>query len=134
MLSKPLFGYGPATFLAAFRLHRPASISRQFGSNFTMNNAHSWPFQYAATLGVMGAVLGWLLRGRREFLLNLTVATVFLVAIDAACYYFLRTVLPITFALYVWFIGALFGQHLKRLASWMSAERASAAPADALAQ
>jgi adenylate cyclase len=87
-----------------------------------------------AAIGATGALLGWLLRGKRESLLNLTVATVFLVAVDAACYYFLRTVLPITLALYVWFIGVVFGQHLKLLANWISTAPSGGAAADALAQ
>ncbi len=52
----------------------------------------------ALLLGValIGLVLGWAVRGRRASLLNLSVATAILVAIDAVCYYFLRTVLPFT--------------------------------------
>ena len=57
---------------------------------------------------------------RRASLLNLSVATAFLVAIDAACYYFLRTVLPFTLVLYLWFLGVVAGQHLRTLAQWAS--------------
>ena len=86
-------------------------------------------------VGLTGCVLGWLLRGKRESLLNLTAATVFLVVIDAACYYFLRTVLPFTLALYVWVIGVVLGQQSKTLANWFRTQRRpEPAAANALAQ
>ena len=55
--ARPVFGYGPDNFLAAFRLHRPARYIEVFGEASTNNNAHSWIGQYAATLGVLGAIL-----------------------------------------------------------------------------
>lgn len=54
--ARPLFGYGPATFLAAYRLHRSTALDAQLGPAFTVNNAHSWPLQYAATLGILGGI------------------------------------------------------------------------------
>jgi adenylate cyclase len=74
----------------------------------------------ALLLGVafIGFLLGWAVRGKRASWLNLTIATGILVAVDAACYYFLRTVLPFTLVLYVWFIGVVAGQHLRTLVRW----------------
>ncbi len=76
-------------------------------------------------VAVVGLVLGWAVRGRRASLLNLSVATAILVAIDAACYYFLRTVLPFTLALYLWFLGVVAGQNLRTLAQWATARAAA---------
>lgn len=53
----PLVGYGPDDFLEAFRLHRPPRYVEVFGEVSTNNNAHSWVLQYAATLGIPGALL-----------------------------------------------------------------------------
>ncbi|MGI9404450.1 MAG: CHASE2 domain-containing protein [Hyphomicrobium sp.] len=79
---------------------------------------------------LIGFILGWAVRGKPAALLNLTVATAILVAIDAACYYFLRVVLPFTMALYMWFIGVVAGQHLHALATWAGSRfRAKPAPA-----
>ena len=72
-------------------------------------------------VALVGLALGWAVRGRRASLLNLSVATAILVAVDAACYYFLRMVLPFTLALYVWFLGVVAGQHLRTLAQWAGA-------------
>ncbi len=55
--ARPLAGYGPDAFLPAFRMHRPDDYSINSSAHSTMNNAHSWPLQYAATLGVPGALL-----------------------------------------------------------------------------
>jgi hypothetical protein len=55
--SRPLFGFGPDNFLAAFRLHRPGRYAATFGDESTNANAHSWPVQFAATLGFPGALL-----------------------------------------------------------------------------
>ncbi len=76
-------------------------------------------------VALVGLVLGWAVRGRRASLLNLSVATAILVAIDAACYYFLRTVLPFTLVLYLWFLGVVAGQHLRTLAQWATARTAT---------
>lgn len=54
---RPLTGYGPDAFLSAFREHRTAEYADTFGETRTMNNAHSWPLQLAATLGLPGLVL-----------------------------------------------------------------------------
>ena len=56
-LARPLFGYGPDAFLPAFRAHRSDAYAETFGPVHTLNNAHSWPLQYAATLGLPGAAL-----------------------------------------------------------------------------
>lgn len=81
-------------------------------------------------VAVIGLFLGWAVRGKPAALLNLTVATAILVAVDAACYYFLRIVLPFTLALYLWFIGVVAGQHLHALATWAGSRlRAPSAPA-----
>lgn len=85
---------------------------------------------FLLAVGLIGFILGWAVRGKRAALLNLTVATAILVAIDAACYYFLRIVLPFTLALYLWFIGVVAGQHLHALATWTGSRlRARSAPA-----
>jgi len=76
---------------------------------------------WLAAVGLIGLVVGWTLRGRRAALLNFSVATAILVAIDAACYSGLRVVLPFALTLAVWFIGVLLGQHLRVLAWWASA-------------
>jgi adenylate cyclase len=85
----------------------------------------------ALLLGValIGFLLGWTVRGKRASWLNLTIATAFLVAVDATCYYFLRTVLPFTLVLYVWFIGVVAGQHLRTLVRWARPLRPAAVPA-----
>ncbi|MHB1322802.1 MAG: O-antigen ligase family protein [Coriobacteriia bacterium] len=54
---RPLLGYGPDAFLPAMRLHRTDAYVALFGENRIVNNAHSWPVQYAVTLGVPGAFL-----------------------------------------------------------------------------
>ena len=81
------------------------------------------------TVGVVGLALGWAVRGKPAALLNLTVATIVLVAADAACYYFLRIVLPFTLVLYVWFIGVLLGEHLRTLSWWAVGRRPQPAAA-----
>lgn len=55
--ARPILGYGPDTFLPAFRANRSDGYVERFGSTATINNAHSWPLQYAATLGVPGMLL-----------------------------------------------------------------------------
>lgn len=77
---------------------------------------------FLLVVGLLGLSLGWAVRGRRASLLNLSVATAILVGVDAVCYYLLRTVLPFTLALYVWFIGVLAGQHLRTLVRWALAQ------------
>ncbi len=54
---RPVTGYGPDAFLAAFRANRTDDYVLGFGARTTMNNAHAWPPQLAATLGVPGALL-----------------------------------------------------------------------------
>jgi len=56
-LARPAFGYGPDTFLPTFRAHRTDGYVVVFGPTAIINNAHSWPVQYAATLGFVGALL-----------------------------------------------------------------------------
>lgn len=73
-----------------------------------------------AAVGLVGVVLGWVLRDSHARFLNLGVATAVLVGIDALCYMSLRIVLPFTLMLCVWFIGALAGRHLRKLAVWFS--------------
>jgi adenylate cyclase len=69
-------------------------------------------------VGIAGLLLGWRLGERRAVLFNLGLATAILVGIDALCYLGLRLVLPFTLILYVWFIGALAGRHLRVLMRW----------------
>ena len=56
-MARPVFGFGPDNFLSAFRLYRPDRFVDVFGKVNTSNNAHSWPLEYAATLGIPGALL-----------------------------------------------------------------------------
>ncbi len=69
-------------------------------------------------VGLAGLLLGWALGERRASLLNLGLATAVLVGVDALCFLGFRLVLPFTLILYVWFIGALAGRHLRILARW----------------
>jgi len=62
-LERPLFGYGPDAFLPAFRMHRTDEYAVTFDERTTLNNAHSWPVQYAATLGAVGSLLITLVLG-----------------------------------------------------------------------
>lgn len=54
---RPVLGFGPDNYLAAFRLHHPEGYSEEFGNTSTNSNAHFWIAQYAATVGVPGALL-----------------------------------------------------------------------------
>lgn len=54
---RPLVGYGPDSFVAAFRQHRSDDIADNFGAAHVSGNAHSWPLQAGTTLGVPGALL-----------------------------------------------------------------------------
>jgi O-antigen ligase len=54
--ARPVLGYGPDSFIAAYRAQRGTALGVLDGPA-TQNNAHSWPFQYAATLGAPGALL-----------------------------------------------------------------------------
>lgn len=63
----------------------------------------------------IGLLLGWHFWQRRVNFLSLGAATAVLVAIDAASFYFLRTVLPLTLVLYVWIIAVTAGHHLRQL-------------------
>jgi O-antigen ligase len=55
-LARPLLGYGPDGFLGAFRLYRPDAYAEIGGLAGTLNNAHSWPLQLAATVGIPAAI------------------------------------------------------------------------------
>jgi len=79
-------------------------------------------------VGIAGLLLGWMLGERRASLLNLGLATAVLVAIDALCYLGFRLVLPFTLILFVWFIGALAGRHLRILARWVGSRARQPSP------
>jgi O-antigen ligase len=55
--ARPLLGWGPDSFLAAFRANRPDAYASAFGAAATVNNAHDWPLQAAVTLGLPAGVL-----------------------------------------------------------------------------
>ena len=74
-----------------------------------------------AAIGAAGLLLAWTLGEQRASLLNLGLATAILVGVDALCYAGFRVVLPFTLMLYVWFIGALAGRHLRKLYLWAQA-------------
>jgi CHASE2 domain-containing sensor protein len=82
-----------------------------------------------AAIGIAGLVLAWVLGEKRASLLNLGLATAVLVGVDAICYAGFRIVLPFTLMLYVWFIGALAGRHLRKLFLWAQSRSAPAAQA-----
>jgi CHASE2 domain-containing sensor protein len=79
-------------------------------------------------VGLSGLLLSWSLAERRASLFNLGLATAVLVAVDALCYLGFRLVLPFTLILYVWFIGALAGRHLRILAQWARSPAPAALP------
>ncbi len=54
---RPVLGYGPDTFLPAFRAWRTNAYVAEFGADVAINNAHSWLLQYLVTLGIPGAFL-----------------------------------------------------------------------------
>jgi CHASE2 domain-containing sensor protein len=81
---------------------------------------------FLAGLAVVGVVLSWILWRRSNFL-SLGVAAAVLVAADAALYHWFRLVLPITFALFVWFLAVLAGRNLHVLAhGWWQSRRVRA--------
>lgn len=75
-------------------------------------------------IGLFGGVLSWRLWNRPRGYLNLGVATAALVALDAISFSMVRLTLPITVALYVWFVAVTAGYHLHTIAAWLSAARA----------
>lgn len=77
---------------------------------------------FLAGLAAVGVVLSWLLWRRSNFL-SLGVAAAVLVAADAALYHWFRLVLPITFALFVWFLAVLAGRNVHVLAHWWRQSR-----------
>jgi adenylate cyclase len=76
---------------------------------------------FLLTIGVVGGLLSWLLWHRPRNFLNLGAATAALVALDAMCFGLARITLPITVALYVWFVAVTAGYHLRTIVSWASA-------------
>lgn len=54
---KPVFGFGPDSFLDLFRAHADGSWWSAFGHSLSERDAHDLVLQYAATLGVPGALL-----------------------------------------------------------------------------
>ncbi len=66
---RPLFGHGPDTFRSAFSPHDTESRVALVGGSMLVDNAHSYPLQLAATLGVPAVVVFFTL-----VLLVLTVA------------------------------------------------------------
>jgi O-antigen ligase/Flp pilus assembly protein TadD len=55
LADRPLFGYGPDNFAVAYPRYRQADSIVRLGMG-PETSAHSWPFQAAATLGVVGLV------------------------------------------------------------------------------
>lgn len=54
--ARPLCGWGPDAFNYAWHAHRPATDVAMFGGAHIADDAHSYPLQVAATLGVPAAV------------------------------------------------------------------------------
>ena len=55
LADRPLFGYGPDNFAVAYPRYRQGDSITQLGVG-PEPSAHSWPFQTAATLGLVGLV------------------------------------------------------------------------------
>jgi CHASE2 domain-containing sensor protein len=77
-----------------------------------------WKTGFLIAVTIVGLVLSWMFWRRRMNFLSLGVATSVLVVLDALAYKGLRVVLPITPALFVWFIAVLTGHNLRALANW----------------
>lgn len=97
------------------------------GRGFTrLRGWMTWAF--LGTVAAAGLLLSWMFWQRRFDFLSLGVATAALVAVDAFCYFALRTVLPLTLALYVWFFAVLAGHHGRALANWFLGSQQAPAP------
>jgi len=56
-LDRPFLGWGADTFRMIFRLFQPASYNHNAGYRSVADNAHNYPLQVAAGIGIIGAVL-----------------------------------------------------------------------------
>jgi CHASE2 domain-containing sensor protein len=77
---------------------------------------------FLAGVIVLGLLLGWIF-WKHASLLGQSIAAVALVSLDAVLYYFLRIYLPLTPALYVWFLAVLAGSNLRVLIDWAKERR-----------
>lgn len=63
---RPVFGFGPGRFQAAFQLEQPFEHVERFGGTVAIDQAHNTPLHLAATAGVVAAAswvvfVGWVL-------------------------------------------------------------------------
>ncbi len=124
---KPLFGYGPDNYLAAFRLHRPDRYVEVFGQTSTNSNAHSWVLNYGANLGILGALLlaaalaSGIVRGRprsglrREEPASLLATAIWLGAIGYVAQMMLNVAMIGSTVPFWVLLGAIAAPHARRL-------------------
>jgi O-antigen ligase/tetratricopeptide (TPR) repeat protein len=53
---RPVLGWGPDGFRAAYPTYRPFDATRIYGLSYTADSAHNWLFQAMATTGALGAL------------------------------------------------------------------------------
>lgn len=56
-LARPIVGFGPDTFRLIFPQYKPAAYAKAAGYLSVADNAHNYPLQLAATVGLVGAAL-----------------------------------------------------------------------------
>jgi tetratricopeptide (TPR) repeat protein len=61
-MSRPLFGWGPDTFRMVFRMFQPEGYNSAAGYRSVADNVHNYPLQVAAGIGIVGAVLLYVLQ------------------------------------------------------------------------
>jgi adenylate cyclase len=88
--------------------------------------SHTGDLLILVVVALVGLVLGWHFWQRRANFLSLGAATAVLVGIDVATFSLFRTVLPLTLALYAWFVAVTAGHHLRKLWQGMIASRPGA--------
>ena len=74
-------------------------------------------------VGAAGFGLSWYFWRRQLDFLSLSIATGVLIAIDAATYAYLRTLLPFTLTLTVWFLAVTAGHNVRALVEWWRTKR-----------
>ena len=79
---------------------------------------------FLAGVILVGLTLGWIF-WKHASLLGQGAAAVALVSLDAVLYYVWRIYLPLTPALYVWFLAVLGGSNFRVLVDWMKERRSA---------
>ncbi|MCL2818616.1 MAG: O-antigen ligase family protein [Actinomycetia bacterium] len=62
IMERPLLGWGPDTFRMVFRLFQPPEYNHDAGYRSVADNAHNYPLQVAAGIGLVGAILLYVLQ------------------------------------------------------------------------